>query len=90
MPTSPQRFIERGMSPPQAEELALQIDQTAASAPGFPNVPHMKGLGIPTTLANELAAQMNTPNGQADRLMGVGVPPLLAEEIALAIDASVS
>jgi len=81
-------FISRGMSAEQASEVATQIDETAASTVGFPDVSRMMGLGIPAPLANELSAQMSSGTGIYTNLMGLGVPSILAENIDAAIDAA--
>ena len=88
MVTAPTDFTSAGMPAVAAEEVATQIDQTAASTSGYPNSLLMVGAGLPAAVAVELSAQCSSGTGNATNLMGLGVPALLAAQIDAAVDAA--
>ena len=88
MPTAPTDFTNAGMAPVAAEEVATQIDETAASTAGYPNAALMTGVGLSGPLADEIATQASAGTGNASNLMGLGLPALLAQAVDDAIDAA--
>ena len=72
------RFIELGMVPALANELAFQIEA------GFPNAARLIELSAVAVFAREVSMQI-TGTASADRLVACGVPADLAVEIAAQI-----